>query len=52
LNGIYQAMYQTDANHGTEYSKRFLASTRTDLFLGVMSKFGDALASLLAKTSL
>ena len=25
LNGIYQATYRTDANHGTDYSQRFLA---------------------------
>ncbi len=39
LNGIYQATYQADANHGTEYSQRFLAYLHDvqdrDLTLGV-----------------
>ncbi len=39
LNGIYQATHRTDANHGTDYSKRFLAYLHDvqerDLTLGV-----------------
>ncbi len=39
LNGIYQATYRTDANHGTDYSQRFLAYLHDvqdrDLTLGI-----------------